>query len=133
MVAAAATAAAVALVSLAAMSVRQPDPTVKGTQASDAPLDAQTLIHAAVACDLAAKAGQAYETSDVGARARYAAAVLLLDQAIIESARAAEGDTELVPLDAALQAAHTAGHEGEDARWEDALDTAQGECRIVLG
>ena len=132
---AAALVAAVALVSLAAASARpdQPRTTTAGAQASDTSIDAQTLVHAEVACDLTGKARQATGASEVRERVRYAAAVLLLDQAIIESARAARGDTRLTALDAALQAAHTAGHEGDHDTWRRALRSADAECRVVLG
>jgi hypothetical protein len=126
---------AVALVSLAAASAR-PDrhrTTTAGAHADDTSVDARTLVHAEVACDLTSKAGQATGASRVGERVRYAAAVLLLDQAIIESARAARADERLAPLDAALQAAHTAGHEGDHDSWRRALRSADAECGVVLG
>jgi hypothetical protein len=132
---AAALAVAVALVSLAAASARsdQPRTTTAGAQASDTSVDAQALVHAEVACDLTGKARQATGATEVRERVRYAAAVLLLDQAIIESARAARADTRLVALDAALQAAHTAGHEGDHDTWQRALRSADAECVAVLG
>lgn len=132
---AAALAVAVALVSLAAASARpdQPRTTTAVAQADDTSMDAQTLVHAEVACDLTGKARQATGASQVRERVRYAAAVLLLDQAIIESARAARADTRLAALDAALQAAHAAGHEGDHDRWRRALRAADAECRAVLG
>lgn len=125
---------AVGLVSLAAVSVRpdQPGSSAAVARVGAADVDDRALVHAAVACDLTSKAEQAAETSEVAARARYAAAVLLLDQAIIESARGAESDPRLAGLDAALQAVHTAGHEGDHARWQEALVIANGECRTVL-
>jgi hypothetical protein len=134
-VVAAALAVAVALVSLAAASARpdQPRTTTAAAQADDTSMDAQTLVHAEVACDLTGKARQATGASQVRERVRYAAAVLLLDQAITESARAARADTRLAALDAALQAAHAAGHEGDHDRWRRALRSADAECRAVLG
>ena len=125
---------AAALVSLAAVSA-WPDQQGSTAVASDgrAPLAAQPLMHAEVACGLTSKAEQAAAAADVGERARYAASVLLLDQAIIESGRAAESDSRLVELDSALQAVHTAGHEGDHDVWQDALGTANAECRTVLG
>lgn len=134
-VVAAALAVAVALVSLAAASARpdQPRTTTAAAQADDTSMDAQTLVHAEVACDLTGKARQATGASQVRERVRYAAAVLLLDQAIIESARAARADTRLAALDAALKAAHAAGHEGDHDRWRRALRAADAECRVVLG
>lgn len=132
--AALAVAVAVALVSLAAASARSDQrTTTAGAQASDTSVDAQTLVHAEVACDLTGKARQATGATEVRERVRYAAAVLLLDQAIIESARAARADTRLAALDAALQAAHAAGHEGDHDRWRRALRAADAECRAVLG
>lgn len=125
---------AVGLVSLAAVSVRphQPDPSTTAARGGAAGVDDRALVHAAVACDLTSKAEQAAEASGVGERARYAAAVLLLDQAITESGRGAESDAGLTRLDSALQAVHTAGHEGDHARWQEALVIANGECRYVL-
>lgn len=96
-------------------------------------VDAQALMHAKVACDFMSKATQAAQASDGGERVRYAVAVLLLDQAIIESGRAAQSDTGLVELDTALQTIHAAGHEGNHEKWQRALRTADNECRRVLG
>lgn len=125
---------AVGLVSLAAVSVRpdQPGPSAAVTRDGAARVDGRILVHAEVACDLTTKAEQAAEASEVGKRARYAAAVLLLDQAIIESGRGAESDGRLAGLDSALQAVHAAGHEGDHAQWQEALVIANGECRTVL-
>lgn len=93
-----------------------------------ASVDAQARVHGEAACDLTSKAGEAAEAVQIDSRSRYAAAVLLLDRAIIESARAAESDDALADLDAALRAVHTAGHQGDPHRWEAALDTAIAEC-----
>ncbi len=128
-------AVAAALVSLAAVSAQpdQPGTTAAGAQPDGAAtVEAQTLMHAEVACDLTSKAEQAAEASELGERARYAAAVLLLDQAIIESGRAAQSATRLGELDSALQAVHTAGHKGDHDEWQDALGAANAECRTVL-
>lgn len=81
--------------------------------------------HAVVACDLTVKADEAAEGNS---RARYAASVLLLDQAIISSARAAGNDVAFADLDEAVQAVHTAGHQGDPEAWEDALATALAAC-----
>jgi hypothetical protein len=59
--------------------------------------------------------------------------VLLLDQAIIESARASNADTGFEDLDQALQAVHTAAHTGDPARYDAAMDRAQAACRTALG
>jgi hypothetical protein len=86
--------------------------------------------HAVVACDLTSKAEEAAsEATD----ARLAAAVLLLDQAIIASARAAETDAGFADLDDAVQAVHTAGHRGDPEEWRAALDAALSACRSSTG
>lgn len=95
--------------------------------------DARARRHVEAACDLTGKAGDAAEATTVDARSRYAASVLLLDRAIIESARAAESDPALADLDTALQDVHTAGHERDPEGWQSALDEALAECRTVLG
>jgi hypothetical protein len=64
--------------------------------------------------------------------ARYAAAMLLLDNAIIESERAAEAANEFAALDQAVQALHTAAHRGRPSQWLFALDTALAACRESL-
>ena len=81
--------------------------------------------HAEVACDLTVKAEEAAEGKS---RARFAASVLLLDQAIISSARAADTDVAFADLDQAVNAVHTAGHRGDDQEWQDAMETALAEC-----
>lgn len=85
--------------------------------------------HAQAACDLTSKADEAAQV-DTGAR--YAAAVLLLDNAIIESARAADAATRFADLDQAVQALHAAAHRGRPRQWRDALDTALAACRESL-
>ena len=100
----------------------------------DRPADTQGRHHADAACVLAAQAGEAAaagEARRVDARARFAAAVLLLDRAIIESARAAEIDPGHTGLDAALQSVHTAGHAGDSDGWESTLDEALTACRSL--
>ena len=82
--------------------------------------------HAVVACDLTVKAEEA---AGVSTDARLAAAVLLLDQAIIASARASETDTAFADLDDAVRAVHTAGHQGDPEQWQEALETALAACR----
>jgi hypothetical protein len=131
-------AAAVALVSLAAVSAL-PDgrwstagnPELGGTVSADP--QGEAVMHAEAACMLTSKAEQAAEATVVDEQTRYAAAVLLLDQAIIESARAVQTDTQLADLDTALQSAHAAGHRGDHDEWEHALRTARAECRTVRG
>lgn len=63
---------------------------------------------------------------------RYAAAVLLLDQAMIESARAVESDPALAELDQAVQEVHVAGHSGDPDQWDSALGAALTACRASL-
>jgi len=88
-------------------------------------IDEQARVHAAAACDLITKADEA---AQVDTPARYAAAALLLDEAIIESGQAAEAATEYADLDQAAQALHTAAHAGSRDPWRDALDTALSAC-----
>ena len=90
--------------------------------------DGEARGHAETACDLTSKADEAAQV-DTGAR--YAAAVLLLDNAIIESERAAEA-AEFADLDQAIQALHTAAHQGKPAQWRDALDIAEAACHESL-
>lgn len=92
------------------------------------PSDDAGRDHAEVACDLASRAEEA---TTVASGARLAAAVLLLDQAIIASARAADVDAAFTVLDDAVQAVHTAGHSGDAGAWHASLDTALAECRSV--
>ena len=92
--------------------------------------DKEAAGHAEIACDLTSKADEAAQV-DTGAR--YAAAVLLLDNAIIESARAAEAASQYAALDRAVQALHTAAHRGRPGQWRDALDTALAACRQSIG
>ena len=124
----------IALAVLALQADDAPGTTADGPQPGGASsVDARALMHAEVACDFMSKAGQATQASEVGERTRYAVAVLLLDQAIIESGRAAQSDTGLVERDAALQTTHAAGHEGDHDGWQRALRTARAECRMVPG
>lgn len=91
-------------------------------------VDEQGRVHAAAACDLTLQAGEAASAVQIDSRSRYAAAALLLDRAVIESARAAESDAALTGLDDTLQAVHTAAHRGDPDRWEAALDAALTAC-----
>jgi len=93
-------------------------------------LDEEARSHARAACDLTSKADEA---TQVDTPARYAAAALLLDEAIIESAQAAEAAPEFADLDQAVQAVHIAAHRGSRGPWRDALDTALSSCRDTLG
>ena len=123
-----------AVVALALVTTRSGGDRAAGTQAADTrAAGTRARPHFEAACDLADKAGEAAEATTVDARSRYAASVLLLDRAIIESARAAEADPALGDLDAALQDVHTAGHERDPAGWESALAEALAECRTALG
>ena len=85
--------------------------------------------HAEEACDLTSKAEEA---AVVDSAERYAAAAFLLDTAIIESERAAQGAREFTDLDKAMQAVHTAAHQGSAGPWHDALDDALAACRDAL-
>lgn len=86
--------------------------------------------HAVVACDLTSKAEEA---AGVATDASLAAAVLLLDQAVVASARASETDVAFADLDDAVQAVHTAGHRGDPEQWQEALDTAMTACSESTG
>ncbi len=85
--------------------------------------------HARAACDLTA---DSEEAAQVDSDARYAAALLLLDRAIIESKRAAESAGEYEALDQAVQAAHTAAHQRSSAPWREALADARAACDDAL-
>lgn len=87
--------------------------------------DEEARTHAVAACDLVSKADTAVQ---VDTPARYAAAALLLDKAIVESARASEASTEFAALDQAVQAVHTAAHRGSGQPWRDALEQALTIC-----
>ncbi len=115
--------AAVAAVGLAllALGVLQPD---------EAEEHGAGREHAVVACDLTSKAEEA---AGVATRARLAASVLLLDQAIIASARASETDAAFTDLDDAVQAVHTAGHRGDPEQWQAAMATALAACDTATG
>ena len=91
--------------------------------------NARARAHAEAACDLTTKANEA---ARVETDARYAATVLVLDQAIVESARAAKADLRYADLDQALQAVHTAAHTGDRERYEVAMGSAQAACRNAL-
>lgn len=88
--------------------------------------DDKALGHARTACDLTVRADEA---ARVDSSARYAAAALLLDEAMIRSARAAEQADEFVDLDEAVRAVHAAAHRGKGEPLHDALDTALAACR----
>jgi hypothetical protein len=107
--------------------------TTSGSKLAGSSVDARARTHAEAACNFTRKAEQAAQAAEVDGRTRYAAAVLMLDWAIIESGRAAQADTALAELDTALQAVHAAGHEGDHDGWQDALGTASAECGAVLG
>lgn len=112
--------AAVGLVALALTLLRPADEHVESAARG----------HAEVACDLTTKAEEA---ADVESAARLAAAAILLDQAIVESARAADGASEFADLDRAVQAVHTAAHSGAPDRWRDALEIALAACHDAVG
>lgn len=126
------------LVVLALLAVRPDEPPPgppagEGQAVDQQAADPQAVDHAEAACDLTTKAGEAADAVEVDKRSRYAAAVLLLDRAIIESGRAVQLDGRLTELDSALQAVHVAGHEGDPDGWQAALDSALSECRSALG
>lgn len=64
--------------------------------------------NAARACELLAKADEALEVHDAS---RYAAALLLLDTALVESEHAATADASYADLDAAIRKAHSTAHD----------------------
>lgn len=103
---------------------------VAGLAALQDPVDAAAAGHARVACDMTARADEATEVSTA---ARMAAAVLLLDQAIVSSERAALTDDAFSDLDAAVQAVHAAGHRGEPDAWQAAMAEALTACRGATG
>lgn len=103
--------------------------TVAAVAAAQDPVDAEARGHAEVACDMTTKADEA---AAVSTSARMAAAVLLLDQAIIASERAALTDPVFSDLDAAVQEVHAAGHRGEPEAWQAAMDEALSTCRTAL-
>ncbi len=86
--------------------------------------------HAEVACDLTTKAGEA---AQMDTSARYAAAVLLLDKAMIESERASESEPRFSELDAAVREVHRAGHRQDPEQWDLALNAALGTCESSVG
>ena len=92
--------------------------------------DQRAQDHAASACDLMAKA---HEAAAVDSDARYAATVLLLDQAILESARAARTSQEFSDLDGSMQALHTAAHTGDRSEYAPAVEAAESACRSTVG
>ena len=96
---------------------------------ADAP-DAEALGHAEIACDYTSKAEEA---TQVSSDARIAAAVLLLDQAIIASERAAATDPAFTDLDGAVQEVHAAGHRGDPAEYDAALAAALASCDEAIG
>ena len=91
--------------------------------------DALARAHAESACDVASDANEA---ARVKTDARYAATVLVLDQAIVESERAARADPQFADLNQALQAVHTAAHTGDPETYDMAMDRAQAACRSAL-
>jgi hypothetical protein len=90
--------------------------------------DAEAVARAESACDLMSGAEEA---GQVDTDARYAAAMLLLDKAIIESARAAKVDVEFVALDEMVQDAHTAAHQRDADRYQAAMDSALASCSEI--
>ena len=82
--------------------------------------------HAEAACELTSKAQEA-AGADIEARAGVAA--LILDRAMLESARAAELAPEFADLDEAVQAAHAGG----GGPLQDSFDAALATCRDVTG
>jgi hypothetical protein len=93
-------------------------------------LNEKARPHATAACDLISKADKA---AHVDAPERYAAAALLLDKAMIESAQAAEADPKAADLDRATTAVHEAAHEADRTQWRNALGTALASCEETLG
>jgi len=90
----------------------------------------EARTHAEAACELIAKAEEA---TRVETNARVAAAMFLLDNAIVESSRAAEAGEEFVELDRLVQAVHTAAHKGGVAAVREGLGEALASCRESTG
>lgn len=101
-----------------------------GGKEDDAEPESEALLHARYACEWTAKADEA---AAVRSSERIAAAVILLDTAILESTRAAQEDKSFTELDEAVQAVHTAGHRGTAGAWEEAMDAALSVCRVAAG
>lgn len=90
--------------------------------------DEEGRSHAEAACELTVKAEQAARV-DTGARA--AAALFLLDRAIVESERAAEAADGFTALDDAVQEVHAAAHAGGRSALLEAYDAALTACGAV--
>ncbi len=101
-----------------------------GAETDAGPAEEPGRDHATSACDLMAKA---HEAAEVESDARYAAAVLLLDQAIVESARAARTNPGFGDLDGSMQALHSAAHTGERSQYDLAVADAQAACGSSVG
>jgi hypothetical protein len=93
-------------------------------------LNEEARPHATTACDLIAKAGKA---GSAHTPERYAAAALLLDKAMIESAQAAKADPKAADLDRATQAVHEAPHHADRTQWRNTLSTALSTCEEAIG
>lgn len=113
--------AGVAVVTVAALIALRPG----GDEAEGSP----GRVHADAACDLTGKAEVAAGSDD---EARTAAALFLLDKAIIESERAAEADSDYDELDRVVQEVHTATHTGPRAAYTMAMEIALGVCDEAL-
>jgi hypothetical protein len=86
--------------------------------------------HAEAACDLTTDADEA---GSVETNARLAAAMLLLDKAIIESARAANTNRSYADLDRFVQKVHTAAHRRDPEQYRTAMNSALAACRSAFG
>jgi hypothetical protein len=98
-----------------------------GMGAEDGP-DARARARAASTCELMSGAEEA---GRVDTDARYAASMLLLDKAVIESARAAKVDAEYADLDLAVRAAHRAAHRRDPEQYRTAMASAIAACRSL--
>jgi hypothetical protein len=92
-------------------------------------VDARARALADSACELTSGAEEA---GRVDTEARLAAAMLLLDKAIVDSTRAAGTDPAFDELDRAVQEVHAAAHDGDPEQYDTAMDAALTECSTSL-
>jgi hypothetical protein len=102
---------------------------VLGLRGGGPEVDARARALADSACELTSGAEEA---GRVDTEARLAAAMLLLDKAIIDSARAAETDPAFAELDRVVQGVHAAAHRANPEQYHTAMDAALTECSSSL-
>ncbi len=102
--------------------------TVLGLRDGGEDVDERARALADSACDLA---DGAHEAGAVDTDSRIAASMLLLDKAIVDSARAAEVDAFFTEIDRTLQAVHSAAHRGDPQQYDTAMSSALAACRSV--